>query len=163
MLSMNPKELFNFFQQHAICESLTFPEVERLMAYLQEKSYAAGEIISDAGEVSEALGYVINGKVQFSSFDGQDAAIVGKQDEGSLVGEMSFFDRKPRNLRMEASKKGVLMFILTRAMYDRIKVEEPFIAVNILENAIVSLDNLVRHMGDDISALGHYMQGFGKH
>jgi hypothetical protein len=101
--------------------------------------------------------------VQFTSFDGQDAAIVGKQEEGSLVGEMSFFDRKPRNLRMEATKKGVLMLTLTRAMYDRIKVEEPFIAVNILENALVSLDNLVRHMGDDISALGHYMQGFGKH
>jgi signal-transduction protein with cAMP-binding, CBS, and nucleotidyltransferase domain len=160
---MTSKELFNFFQQHAICESLTLSEVERLMAYLQEKNYASGEIISDTGEVGEALGFIIKGKVQFTSFDGQDAAIVGKQEEGSLVGEMSFFDRKPRNLRMEATKKGVLMLTLTRAMYDRIKVEEPFIAVNILENALVSLDNLVRHMGDDISALGHYMQGFGKH
>lgn len=163
MISMSAKELFEFFQAHAICESLTKDEVERLIPYLQEKEYQGGEIISDAGEVGEALGFVINGKVQFTSSDGQDTAPVGKQGVGTLIGEMSFFDRKPRNLRMEACKKGVKFLVLTRAMYDRLKVEEPFIVVNILENAIVSLDNLVRHMGEDISALNHYMHGFGKH
>lgn len=161
MLSMSPEELFNFFQKHFICESLTIQEVERLMEFLQEKDYDGGEVISDAGEVGEALGFIVKGKVQFTAPEA-DAAAVGKQGEGTLVGEMSFFDRKPRNLRMSACKKGVQLLILTRAMYDRLKVEEPYIAVNILENAIVSLDNLVRHMGDDISALGHYVHGFGK-
>jgi len=162
MISMSVKELSKFFQEHAICESLTNQEVEKLIPYLQEKTYKGGVVISDAGDVGEALGFIIKGKVQFTSSDGQDTTPVGKQGEGTLIGEMSFFDRKPRNLRMEACKKGVKFLVLTRPMYDRLKVEEPFIAVNILENAIVSLDNLVRHMGDDISALGHYMHGFGK-
>ncbi|QCU90270.1 Crp/Fnr family transcriptional regulator [Thiomicrorhabdus sediminis] len=163
MINMSAEELLTFFKEHNICESLTIGEVEKLTHYLLEKSYEDGEVISDAGEIGDFLAYVIEGKVKLTSNDGQDTTEVGKQSEGTLVGEMSFFDRKPRNLRLTAGKKGVKCLLLTRPMYDRLKVEEPFIAVNILENAIVSLDNLVRHMGDDISALGHYMHGFGKH
>lgn len=162
MLSMTAKELFTFFQDHLICESLTLGEVEKLMPYLQEKDYGQKEVISDIGEVGEALGFVLSGTVQFTGPDAEQV-VVGSQAKGSLIGEMSFFDRKPRNLRMKAcNKQGVQFLMLTRPMYDRLKVEEPFIAVNILENAIVSLDNLVRHMGEDISALEHYMHGFGR-
>lgn len=163
MVKMTADELALFFKDNLICESMTKNEVEVLSHYLQEKDYSDGEVISDLGEVGDFLAYVIEGKVKFTSSDGQDTTEVGKQGPGSLIGEMSFFDRKPRNLRITACKKGVKCLLLTRAMYDRLKVEEPFIAVNILENTIVSLDNLVRHMGDDISALGHYMHGFGKH
>lgn len=163
MISMSVDELSTFFKEHLICESLTKLEVEKLTHYLHEKNYEGGEVLSETGDVGDSLSFVIKGKVQLTSTDGQDTTEVGKQGAGTLIGEMSFFDRKPRNLSMTACKKGVKTLVLTRAMYDRLKVEEPFIAVNILENAIVSLDNLVRHMGDDISALGHYMHGFGKH
>jgi signal-transduction protein with cAMP-binding, CBS, and nucleotidyltransferase domain len=162
MLSITSEELFKFFQKHAICESLTKPDIERLMNYLQEKEYADGEIIFDAGVVGDALGIIKKGKVEFSMPEDSDNAI-GKQATGSLVGEMSFFDKKPRGLVMKACKKGTSMWILTRPMYDRLKVQEPYIAVNILENAIVSLDHLVRDMSDDISALGNYVHGYGKH
>ncbi len=161
MLSISTDELFSYFQKHLICESLTKQEVGRLIHYLQDKKYGADEVISDTGEIGESLGFIAKGKVVFCSADAEHTN-VGKQGAGTLVGEMSFFDRKPRNLRMAAGKKGVQIFMLTRPMYDRLKVEEPFIVVNILENAIVSLDDLVRNMGDDISALGHYVHGFGK-
>ena len=163
MNNMSTDELFDFFQKHAICESLNKDEVGRLSNYLIDKSYKGKEIISDVGEIGDSLIFIIKGKVQFSHPEERDMTAVGKQGEGALIGEMSFFDRKPRNLRMETCGKGAKMLELTRPMYDRLKVEEPYIAVNILENAIVSLDNLVRHMGDDLSALEHYMHGFGKH
>ena len=162
MITMSQDELFSFFQEHLICESLTKEEVGRLTHFLRDKQYGSNEIISDIGEVGDCLSFVIEGKVQFLHPEDKDVTSVGKQGEGSLIGEMSFFDRKPRNLRMAASSKGATVLELTRAMYDRLKVEEPFIAVNILENAIVSLDDLVRHMGDDLSAMEHYMHGFGK-
>ena len=161
MLNISTDELFSFFQKHLICESLTKKEVGRLIHYLQDKTYAGDEVISDAGEVGEALAFIAKGKVLFTGAD-MEHTNVGKQGAGTLIGEMSFFDRKPRNLRMTAGKKGVKLFVLTRPMYERLKIEESFIAVNILENAIVSLDDLVRNMGDDISALGHYVHGFGK-
>ncbi|WP_178862295.1 Crp/Fnr family transcriptional regulator [Thiomicrorhabdus cannonii] len=162
MIGMTTKELFNYFQDNLICESLTLADVEKLSAYLQLKNFDSNTIISDMGEVGEFLAFIIEGKVKFTSGSGSEEAEVGKQGPGNLIGEMSFFDRKPRALRMAACKKGVKLLILTRAMYDRIKVEEPYIAVNILENAIVSLDHLVRHMGEDINALENYVHGFGK-
>ncbi len=161
MKHLTSEELFTFFQNNLICESLTRKEVEVLADYLQGKTFKKGEVITDFGEVGDFLGFIIEGKVVFTAPDGVDEAEVGTQGVGSLIGEMSFFDRKPRQLRIKA-KKEVKMLILTRCMYDRIKVEHPYIAVNIVENAIVSLDNLVRNMGQDITALEHYMHGVGK-
>jgi len=57
----------------------------------------------------------------------------------------------------------VKLLVLTRAMYDRLKVEHPFIAVNILENAVVSLDHLVRAMSENMAQIEHYMHGYGRH
>ncbi len=162
MKEISASELYDFFQKYKICESLTRDEVERLTKYLNEQHYNQGEIISDMGEVGDALYYVYQGKVGFYSKNGQDVVEVGVQSEGTLIGEMSFFDRKPRNLRMQADSRQVTLIALTRAMYDRLKVEEPYIAVNILENAIVSLDHLVRAMSQDISAMEHYLMGTGK-
>ncbi len=162
MKNVSAEDLYDFFQKNKICESLTFSEVKRLRKYLQEQTYKQGEIISDMGEVGDALYYVYKGKVGFYSQNGRDVVEVGVQPEGTLIGEMSFFDRKPRNLRMQADSKQVTLVALTRARYDRLKVEEPYIAVNILENAIVSLDHLVRAMSQDISAMEQYLMGTGK-
>lgn len=162
MKNLTPEELYDFFQKYKICESLTFDEVKRLSKYLQEQTYRRGEIISDMGEIGEALYYVYKGKAGFYGKNGQDVVEVGVQPEGTLIGEMSFFDRKPRNLRMQADSKEVTLIALIRPRYDRLKVEEPYIAVNILENAIVSLDHLVRAMSQDISAMEQYLMGTGK-
>lgn len=163
MLSMTAAELFDFFQKNLICESLTRDEVVIMTHYLQEKTYSRGDVISDMGEVGGAMYFIVSGKVNFTAYDGQDEASVGKQGRGELIGEMSFFDRKPRMLRMTASSKDVCLIEITRAMYDRLKVEHPFIAVNLVENAIVSLDHLVRTMSSELSHLEHYMTGAGRH
>ena len=162
MKSITPEELYDFFQQYKICESLTREEVERLSNYLREEEYREGEVISDQGEVGDALYYVYKGKVGFYTCNGNEIIEVGVQPEGNLVGEMSFFDRQPRNLCMKADSRKVVLIALPRARYDRLKVEEPFIAVNILENAIVSLDHLIRAMSQDLSSIEHYMMGVGK-
>ncbi|MDY0136983.1 MAG: cyclic nucleotide-binding domain-containing protein [Thiomicrospira sp.] len=163
MQEMSANELFDYFQQNLICESLTRAEVEVLTHYLQEKNYERDQVISDLGEVGDSMYFIIKGKVGFSSFDGQDEVNVGTQGVGNLIGEMSFFDRKPRNLRMFCSSKKAKLLALTRPMYDRLKVEQPFIAVNILENAVVSLDHLVRSMSDAMAQIEHYMHGYGRH
>jgi CRP-like cAMP-binding protein len=160
---MTAEELYQYFQDNMICESLTRNEVETLAGYLKEKSFERGDIVSDLGDVGDSMYFIIKGKIAFSSFDGQDEVNVGIQGVGNLIGEMSFFDRKPRNLRMACSSKKANLLALTRSMYDRLKVEHPFIAVNILENAVVSLDHLVRSMGDSMAQIEHYMHGFGRH
>lgn len=162
LTEMTTTELFAYFQDNMICESLTRSEVDTMTHYLQEKTLRRDAIISDMGEVGNSMYFIIAGKVAFSTSDGQGEADVGRQGKGNLIGEMSFFDRKPRMLKMVAASKEVKLVEITRSMYDRLKVEHPYIAVNLAENAIVSLDHLIRNMSNELSHLENYMTGVGR-
>ncbi|RUM93118.1 MAG: cyclic nucleotide-binding domain-containing protein [Thiomicrospira sp.] len=163
MLNMTAAELFDYFQENAICESLTRSDVEVMSEFLQEKQLKKGDVIFDMGDVGDSMFFIVKGKVAFTTTDGQDEAEVGVQGPGNLIGEMSFFDRKPRMLKMSAKSKEVTLLEIKRPMYDRLKVEHPYIAVNLVENAVVSLDHLVRALSQDVSHFEHYMVGFGRH
>lgn len=162
MKEMSASQLFDYFQHNKICESLTRAEVETMTKYLQEKTFEKGHILSDMGDVGNAMYFIISGKVAFSTYDGQCDAEVARQTPGNLIGEMSFFDRKPRLLKMTAASTQVKLLEITRAMYDRLKVEHPYIAVNLVENAVVSLDHLIRDLSTDLSHIENYMSGIGK-
>jgi len=163
MLSMTSAELFEYFQRNSICESLTRDEVTTMTQYLQEKTLVKGEVLSDMGDVGQSMYFIVEGKIDFTASDGQDEASVGIQTPGNLIGEMSFFDGKPRLLKMSARSEKVVLLDITRSMYNRLKVEHPFIAVNLVENAVVSLDHLIRSMSSELSHLEHYMLGYGRH
>lgn len=163
MLEMTSSELFDYFQEHKVCESLKREDVEVLSHFLQEKTLKRDEILSDMGDVGDSIYFIVEGKIAFSTSDGQDEADIGKQGPGNLIGEMSFFDSVPRMLKMSAFSKKVKLLQLTRPMYQRLKVEHPYIAVNLIENAVVSLDHLIRAMSSELSHFEHYMKGFGRH
>jgi hypothetical protein len=44
-------------------------------------------------------------------------------------------------------------------MYNRLRVEHPYIAVLLLEQAIMSLDHLFRGVSIDIASFNQYMYG----
>lgn len=160
---MSVDEMIEYFRKNLICETLTRQEVATLRDYLQESVFKKEQVIADIGEVGDALYFIVSGKSALFRVEDADEINVALLKEGTLVGEMSFFDRKPRDVRMKAISKVVTMLVLTRPMYQRLKVEHPIIAVNLLENAIVSLDYIIRHMGEDIANLNHYFYGTGKH
>lgn len=163
MMVMTVDEMIEYFRKNLICETLTRQEVSTMRDYLQEIDFKKDQVIADIGEVGDALYFIVSGKSALFRVEDADEINVALLKEGTLVGEMSFFDRKPRDVRMKAISKVVTMLVLTRPMYQRLKVEHPIIAVNLLENAIVSLDYIIRHMGEDIANLNHYFYGTGKH
>ncbi|HZE16618.1 MAG TPA: hypothetical protein VE197_13420, partial [Mycobacterium sp.] len=67
-----------------------------------------------------------------------------------------------RLTRMRATRDRTRLLKLSRAMYDRMRVEQPFITVNLLEYAIVSLDRLIREMSTDVAVLTDYYFAPGK-
>ncbi len=160
---MTTEEMVAYFRKNLICETLTRQEVAALREYLQDVTFKKDQIIAEIGDVGDSLYFVVSGKSALFREEEGDEVKVASMKEGTLVGEMSFFDRKPRNVRIKAESKNVQMLVLTRAMYQRLKIEHPIIAVNLLENAIVSLDYLIRHMGEDIANLNHYFYGNGRH
>jgi CRP-like cAMP-binding protein len=162
-MNMTTEEMIDYFRKNLICETLTRQEVAILREYLQDITFKKDQVIAEIGEVGDALYFVVSGKSGLYRDEEGEEIKVASLKEGTLVGEMSFFDRKPRNVRMKADSKNVQMLVLTRPMYQRLKIEHPIIAVNLLENAIVSLDYIIRHMGDDIANLNHYFYGTGRH
>ena len=155
-------DLKSFMNQQYLCESLTLSEVEKLLEYTELARYAQNDIIADAGDVGEALYFVVKGEAALVyDDDGRDVE-VGSMKEGELMGEMSFFDRQPRLLRMRAISPDTQLLKLTRAMYKRLRVEHPYIAVNLLEHAIISLDHLVRRLSTEEVNLSRYIYGPGK-
>jgi CRP/FNR family transcriptional regulator, cyclic AMP receptor protein len=156
------EDLVAFLSEHGLCASLTTKEVETILDFTEEVFYDRGQIVMDIGEVGEALFFVVEGEIVLLYDTGSMETEVGRRRQGELMGEMSFFDRKPRLTRMRATRNKTRLLKLSRAMYDRMRVEQPFITVNLLEYAIISLDRLIREMSTDVAVLTDYYFAPGK-
>ncbi|HHH47816.1 MAG TPA: cyclic nucleotide-binding domain-containing protein [Gammaproteobacteria bacterium] len=154
-------DLAQFLNQQYLCESLTIKEVTTLIDYTELVIFDKGDIIADIGDVGEALYFVIKGEAALFVGERTESQ-VGLIHAGELMGEMSFFDRKPRSVRARAMQDDTQLLKLSRAMYKRLRVEHPYITVNLLEHAIVSLDHLFRQASNDLSSLSSYFNMPGR-
>ena len=153
--------LTDFLNQQYLCECLTTREIQTLLEFTDEVKFSKNEVIADIGEVGEAIYFVVEGEAALQQdIDGKEVEL-GHAETGGMIGSMSFFDRQPRSVRIIAKSKGTRLIRLSRNMYQRLRVEHPFIAVNILEDAIVSLDALFRHVSKEIAAYSKYVYGGG--
>jgi CRP-like cAMP-binding protein len=155
-------ELAQFLNQQYLCESLTIKEVQQLIDYTEVVTFNKGDVLAEIGEISDNLYFVISGEISLIRNDEGKENEVARVKEGELMGEMSFFDKRPRTVRLIAAADNTKMLKLGRAMYDRLKVEHPFIAVNLLEHAIVSLDHLFRRVSRDITTFANYFYSPGR-
>ncbi len=154
--------LVQFLNQQHLCESLTVKEIQLLLDYTEVVTFNKGDIIAEIGEVGEALYFVIKGEAGLFYDEGSGETEVGRIHQGELMGEMSFFDQEPRSVRMRAMADDTQLLKLSRTMYNRLRVEHPYIATNILEHAIVSLDHLFRRLSSDVATYSNYLYGKGK-
>lgn len=153
--------LTQFLSHQHLCESLTVAEVNTLLNYLTVMDLKKGEVLSNIGDVGDALYFVVKGEIALTFDDrGEDREIV-RAGSGELLGEMSFFDKQPRTVRLVTKVSGTQVLKLSRAMYKRMKVEQPYIAINIVEQAIISLDRLFRNVSSDFAQFSHYFYGVG--
>lgn len=155
-------DLTQFLNQQYLCESLTIKEVQTLLDYTELVTFKKSDIIADIGDVGEALYFVISGEAVLVYGADATETEVGRMKVGELIGEMSFFDQRPRSVRMRALKDDTQLLRLSRAMYNRLRVEHPYIAVNLLEHAIISLDHLFRRVSTDVATFSQYFYGPGK-
>jgi len=158
----NTINLSEFLNQQYLCEALTLREVQTLLEFTELVTFKRNAIIADIGEVGEAIYFIVKGEVALIYETEGQSTEVGGFHEGELVGEMSFFDREPRSVRLLAKSPDTRLLRLSRIMYSRLKVEHPFIAVNLLEHAIINLDHLFRRVSQDFATFSRYIYGTGK-
>lgn len=141
--------------------ALTRQEIMTFVDFTELVDVGANEVFADIGEVGDNFYLVLSGKVRLFKQEAGHDIDVGSIAAGGLVGEMSFFDRQPRTIRLAARRNGVVLLSISRKMYRRMTFEHPFIAVNLLEFVILSLDQLIRSTSQDISSLHSHVTGMG--
>lgn len=144
------------------CEALTTDEVSTFVEFTNLVEAEPNAIISDIGEVGNEFYLILEGRIRLVNEEGGKEIDIGKISAGDLAGEMSFFDGQPRSLRLRASrKKGVKLLAISRPMYKRLCVENSFIAVNLLEFVVMSLDGLIRNSSKDMASMYKHVAGVG--
>lgn len=145
--------------QNKFCESLTIKEVNTFLEFTEAVSFKKGDIIADIGDIGDTLFFVIEGVTGlFHDNQGKEVEI-GELETGELMGSMSFFDGKPRSARIRAMSKNTRLLRISKVMYNRLRIEHPYISVLLLEQAIMSLDHLFRGVSMDIASFNQYMYG----
>ena len=145
--------------QNKFCESLTIREVNTFLEFTEAVSFKKGDVIADIGEIGDALFFVVEGVTGlFHENQGKEVEI-GELEAGELMGSMSFFDNKPRSARIRAMSQNTRLLRISKIMYNRLRVEHPYISVLLLEQAIMSLDHLFRGVSIDIASFNQYMYG----
>lgn len=154
-------QLTQFLSHQHLCESLTVAEVNTLLNYLTVLHFNNNDVLSDVGDIGDELYFVVKGEVALVIPDGQNEYEIVRAGKGEMVGMMSFFDKRARSVRLVAKAPDTQVLKLSRAMYKRMKVEHPYIAINIVEQAVLSLDRLFRSVSSDYAQFSHYLYGAG--
>ncbi len=143
------------------CATLTRDEVATFVSFTSLVEAESQEVVAEIGHVEDHFFLVIDGTLKLNRDEVSNEIEVGRLDAGCLAGVMSFFDKKPRSIRLRAAKKGVTLLSITEPMYKRLCVEHSHIAINLLEFIILSLDKLVRSTSQDVSTMHKQMTGIG--
>ncbi|MEE9445873.1 MAG: cyclic nucleotide-binding domain-containing protein [Cocleimonas sp.] len=144
------------------CEALTTEEVSTFVKFTKLVEASPNQIIADIGEVGEEFYLVLEGRIRLINDEAGKEMDVGRIESGCLAGEMSFFDRQPRSIRLRAGKKnGVKLLAISRPMYKRLCVENSYISVNLLEFVVMSLDKLIRNSSKDMATMYKHVAGVG--
>lgn len=152
-------DLTQFMGHQHLCQSLTVSEIKTLLKYLTLRQFNEGDILADIGEVGEALYLVVQGEIALVVDDKKKKYEIVREGPGEMLGIMSFFDRKPRSVRLVAKAPDTQVLRLSRAMYKRMKIEHPFIAINLVEQALINLDCLFRKVSKDFAQFAHHLYG----
>ncbi len=136
--------------------------VADLIAFLDQRSVAAGAVLYRQGEPADAIDLVAIGSlsVELDGGDGRPLR-VRRLTTHSVIGEMGFFRHERRSATVLAEGP-VTLFTLTRDRFDRLCVEQPQAAIalqgfllRLLSERMVLTDRLV-------AALTHGEQGAGQ-
>lgn len=119
-------------EQITVLESLSEEEWQAVIHCAQTISFESGENLLQEGESDDAVYIVISGKVEVvSNHSFGRTKRIATIDEGSVFGEVAFFDSKPRSASIRALSEGKVLR-LSRKGFERIAAWNPGLAQQLL-------------------------------
>ena len=99
----------------------------RMLKLVESRLFKVGDMLIRAGDKDDSFYIVANGEVEVA-IDGKVLAVI---PEGSVFGEISFFDGAPRSATIRARSNGRAIRV-TRENFDVLAAWEPVIARKLL-------------------------------
>lgn len=110
---------------------LSEAEWARILRLVETRQFRAGEDLIRTGEKDDSFYILTNGEVDVVIGSGSTQTTLATITEGSVFGEIAFFDREPRSATIRARSQGSAVRI-TRENFDNLAAWEPNIARQIL-------------------------------
>ena len=121
-----------YSEKITVFNNLTQQEWGKIISNARSIEFSPGDVLLKAGEIDDALYIIANGEVEVFNensfgFD-RRIALIG---EGSVFGELAFFDHQPRSASIRAITCGEVLRI-SRQGFEQISAWNPHLALQLL-------------------------------
>jgi CRP/FNR family transcriptional regulator, cyclic AMP receptor protein len=115
-----------------VLNGLTDDDWKALVKYAQNIHFRSGDMLLKAGETDDGVYILVSGRVEVigkGSFGAEKS--IAEIDEGSVFGELAFFDQQPRSAGIRAMCEGDVLH-LTRAGFEQLAAWNPALGRQLL-------------------------------
>ncbi len=130
------------------------PALSRLAEYFSCRQVAAGEVLWREGDADEGEVFILSGRLEAkkqTEFAGKEV-VVGVFSAGTLVGELSFLDGRPRAVTVVALEDAELL-LLSRDNFERLLREHPDQGVALLKGMLLAVSTRLRKAYERLAAI----------
>ncbi|MGH2388042.1 MAG: Crp/Fnr family transcriptional regulator [Chloroflexota bacterium] len=128
-------------------------EIATLLRYTQARRYAPGELAIHEGDTDRGLYLVTAGRFEVLVPGQRGMLRATFMEPGDIVGELAFFDGQPRAADVRAVIASEAL-VLTPAGFQRLRVNEPRLALNVVLDLGRALSTRFRAYNRRLAALG---------
>ena len=120
-------------KEFPLFSSFSEKEVEEIAKYLNYEVFPEGEVLFEEGDPGDWIFFIVKGKVGLFRSDpfGNDVKVAAI-DAGTPLGELSFFSDHYHSSKAVALKETHAL-VLDKEGYEKLKQEDPALAVKLLE------------------------------
>lgn len=151
-------EIARFLAHSDVGGDLTLPERTRLAAQCEVRSFAPGEVIVRAEEVSDELFVIQKGFVEVwkepdpeeeeeeegYGRNSQNLIHVANLRAGQITGELAMWDKGKRSADLKAGREGATLLVLTRRRLRALIDDDPELGSHFLWNMSTAMSRRIR-------------------
>jgi CRP-like cAMP-binding protein len=140
-----------FFRNVPIFHGLTSRQLARVMLAMQKRTYSAGELLFEEGQVGKAVFLIKSGQIELSRKGPTGPRSLGVLGAGQMFGEMALLEQMQRTASATVVEDGEI-FLLYTATLEALIRDHPQIGVKLLRNMAIMLSALLRKTNRELDA-----------
>lgn len=145
---MSPSKMDEYrgeIKECKILENLETQEIDTLGEYVVFRSFAKDEEILTEGHHYQGLWLILRGRCDVIKDCGKMESHLATLEQGSLFGEMSFFESVPHSATVRAAEATETV-CMTREEFDKLQVSHPAMSQKIVINMVKLISDRLRQM-----------------